>query len=65
MKIIVDTQQEKDELIQQSRYIHDFYIKIRGNRKRVIQWKGLDSDKAGILMHIYMCPDCIEVKEIL
>lgn len=61
MKIIVDTQEEKDKLIQQSKYIHDFWIQIRGKKKRVVQWKGLNSDRAGILMHIYMCPECIMV----
>lgn len=63
MKIIVDTQEEKDELIQQSKYIHDFLIAIRGRKGRIINWKGLDSDRAGWLMHIYTSPEIIEVKE--
>lgn len=47
MKIIVATQEEKDDLLKQSKYIH--YL------------ENIDSDKANTLMHLYMNPDMIEV----
>ena len=48
MKIIVSSQEIKDELIAQSEYVH---------------WlECIDSDKAGMLMHIYMNPDMIIVE---
>lgn len=49
IKIIVETQQQKDELIKESRYVHD-------HRK-------IDTDKCNTLAHIYMIEDYIEVKE--
>ena len=64
MKIIVETEEQKQELIRQSQYIHDFLINkgdIKGLGK---DWLiGLDSDKAGTLMHIYMAPQIIEVEQ--
>jgi hypothetical protein len=68
MKIIVDTEEQKQELLKQSRYIHDFLL-CRDDVKDLIKdsdgyWMvGLDSDKAGILMHIYMSPQIIEVNQ--
>jgi hypothetical protein len=63
MKIIVESEELKQEIIKQSEYIHNFLINkndIKGLEK---DWLiGLDSDKAGILMHIYMAPQIIEVK---
>jgi len=63
MKIIVESEEFKQEIIKQSEYIHDFLINkddIKGLGK---DWLvGLDSDKAGILMHIYMSPQLIEVR---
>ncbi len=63
MKIIVESEELKQEIIKQSEYIHDFLISkddVKGLGK---DWMiGLDSDKAGILMHIYMAPQIIEVK---
>ena len=62
MKIIVETEELKQEILKQSEYIHDFLINkddVKGLGK---DWMiGLDSDKAGILMHIYMAPEIIEV----
>ena len=62
MKIIVQSEELKQEIIKQSEYIHNFLINkddIKGLGK---DWLiGLDSDKAGILMHIYMAPQIIEV----
>ncbi len=62
MKIIVETEEQKQEILEQSKYIHDFLINkddVNGLEK---YWLiGLDSDKAGILMHLYMTPQIIEV----
>lgn len=62
MKIIVQSEELKQEIIKQSEYVHNFLINkddIKGLGK---DWLiGLDSDKAGILMHIYMEPQIIEV----
>jgi hypothetical protein len=63
MKIIVESEELKQEILKQSQYIHDFLINkddIKGLGK---DWLlGLDSDKAGILMHLYMAPEIIEVQ---
>ena len=66
MKIYVDTEEQKQELLRQSEYIHDFLEVIKfktkdGNIKE--KWIGLDYDKAGTLMHIYMNPDMIIVRQ--
>ncbi len=61
IKIIVDSQEIKDELIAESEYIH-YYVEegyVTRFGKKVLF--GLDSEKAGMLMHIYMNPDIIEV----
>lgn len=58
MKIFVNSQEEKDNLIKQSKYIHNFLV-IRNE-----EYIGLDSDKAGILMHLYLNPDMIVVQKI-
>ena len=64
MKIIVESEELKQEILKQSEYIHDFLINkddVKGLGK---DWMiGLDSYKAGILMHIYMSPQIIEVKQ--
>ncbi len=57
MKIYVKTEEQKQRLLEESEYIHDFVERI-GDK-----WVGLDSDKAGTLMHIYMHPDIIIVKQ--
>ncbi len=52
IKIIVDSQELKDKILSESKFIHDFK-----------NMDGYDhSDKANTLMHIYMNPDLIEVK---
>ena len=64
MKIYVDTQEQKLEILKQSKYIHDFLevIKIKTKDGKIKEkYIGLDSDKAGTLMHIYMNPDMIIV----
>lgn len=64
LRIIVDTQKEKDELLAQSEYIH-YYMEL-GYLTRLVKKVafGLDSDKANTLMHLYMNPDIIEVANI-
>lgn len=61
MKIIVETQELKDELIAQSKYVHDYWYVRRNRKNGKLSFHGLDSDKAGILMHIYTNPDLIIV----
>jgi len=66
MKIYVDTEEEKQNLLRESEYIHDFLEVVKHKTKEgkvKEQWIGLDSDKAGTLMHIYMNPDIITVKQ--
>ena len=64
IKIYVDTKEEKQQLLKESEYIHDFVevFKLRNKKGEIVEKViGLDSDKAGILMHIYMNPDIIVV----
>ena len=66
MVIYVNTEEEKQDLLKQSKYIHDFLEVVRfkdKTGKRIDKWIGLDSSKAGTLMHIYMAPDIIVVKK--
>jgi hypothetical protein len=64
MKIIVETEEIKQEILKQSKYIHDFLINKDDIKDLSKDWLiGLDSDKAGILMHLYMAPQIIEVNE--
>lgn len=65
MKIYVKNHQEKEKLLKESEYIHDFLeiVKYKNqNGQPTEKWIGLDSDKAGTLMHIYMNPDLIVVE---
>jgi hypothetical protein len=64
MKIIVQTEEQKQEILKQSEYIHDFLINKDDVKNLGKDWLiGLDSDKAGILMHLYMAPQIIEVRQ--
>ena len=64
MKIIVQTEEQKQEILKQSEYIHDFLINKDDVKDLGKDWLiGLDSDKAGILMHLYMAPQIIEVRQ--
>jgi len=66
MKIIVNSEEQKEMLIEQSKYIHDFMEVVRYRDKNNMireKWVGLNSDKAGILMHIYTNPDIIVVNK--
>lgn len=51
MIIYVDSEEEKQKLLDESKYIHDFLeiVEMANNKEK---WIGLDSDKAGLLMHI-------------
>ena len=62
MKIIVSTQEQKDRLLKESEYIHDFCECVE-DIDGYNRWVGLNSDEAGTLMHIYMNPDMIIVQE--
>jgi len=62
MKILVESEELKQEILEQSQYIHDFLIDKDDIKNLGKNWiVGLDSDKAGILMHLYINPDLIEV----
>ena len=66
MKIYVDTEDEKQDLINQSKYVHDFLevVKFKTKDGKIKErWIGLDSDKAGGLMHIYMAEHIIIVRK--
>jgi len=49
MKIIVETEELKQEILKQSEYIHDFLINKDDVKNLGKDWLiGLDSDKAGV-----------------
>lgn len=56
IKIIVDSEELKNQLIKESEYIHDFSELVDD------EIVCLDSDMCNTLMHIYMNPDIIEVR---
>lgn len=65
IKIYVDTEDQKKQILEESEYIHYFgevikYKNKKGETKQKVI--GLDSDKAGLLMHLYMNPDMIIVR---
>ena len=66
MEIFVDSEEQKQRLLEESIYIHNFmepvHYKNKNGRSK-IKWIGLDSDKAGLLMHIYLNPDIIKIKK--
>jgi hypothetical protein len=62
MKILVESEELKQEILKQSEYIHNFLINKDDIKNLGKNWiVGLDSDKAGILMHLYSNPDLIEI----
>ena len=62
IKIIVKTEEQKQELLKQSQYIHDFLVCPDDVKELGKNWLiGLDSDEAGTLMHLYTAPHIIEV----
>lgn len=56
MKIIVNSKEEKEKLLKESKYIHD--ITLTGKNM-----KEFNSDKASTLIHFYLKPDLIEVRK--
>ena len=46
--ILVDTEEEKQNLLKESEYIHNLTL--------------IDSEKAQVLMHIYINPNIIKIK---
>lgn len=63
IKIIVDSEELKQDILAQSEYIHYFCEIIKPGINLKTKYIGLDSDKAGSLMHLYMCPDMIIVEK--
>lgn len=63
MKILVETEELKQEILKQSKYIHDYMYVRRSRKTGKTKIHGLNSDYAGILMHIYTNPEIIEVNE--
>ncbi len=58
IKIIVDSEELKQQIIEESEYIHDFAEFTGFFKKQVVS---LNSNKANTLMHIHKRPDLIEV----
>ena len=63
IKIIVDSEELKQKVLEQSEYIHYFCEIIKPGINLKSKYIGLDSDKAGMLMHFYMNPDMIVVEK--
>ena len=63
IKIIVDSEELKQQILRESKYVHDYKLVIRSNKTGKEKMYMLDDQKAGLLMHIYTNPDIIEVKQ--
>lgn len=64
--ITVDTIEEKNALLEESEYIHYFAELMQYTDTLGIKHEheiGQDSNKAGMLMHIYTNPNMITVKQ--
>ena len=61
MKIIVGSEELKQQILEQSKYVHDYWYIRRSRKTGKLSFHGLDSEKAGILMHIYTNPEIITV----
>jgi hypothetical protein len=62
IKILVESEELKQKILKQSKYVHDFLITKDDINNLDKNWIiGLDSEKAGILMHLYINPTLIEV----
>lgn len=62
IKIIVESEEHKQELLRQSKYIHDFMINADDVKDLGKDWIiGLEFANAGTLMHLYTAPHIIEV----
>ena len=63
-KIRVPTQADKEALLELSQYLHDFMaVLCHRGKKRRMTIKSLDNDLIPVnqFMHLYKCPDLIEV----
>lgn len=61
IQIIVDSEKAKQDLLAESKYIHDFERSIDiGNKKTIVI--GIDINRCNTLSHIYLNPDMIVVK---
>lgn len=58
IEIHVAKQEFKDKLLEQSKYIHDYFYLDKDGISHF-----LDVEKASTLMHLYMLPDLIIVKD--
>jgi len=60
IKIIVDSEELKQIIIEESEYIHDYLLLSRNFKKQPLT---LDVRKTSTLTQIYKNPELIEVKE--
>jgi len=60
MKIIVESEEVKQEIIKQSKYISDFIINV----DTIKEMKKPDSNTLFILMHLYLAPQIIQVDSL-
>lgn len=63
IKIIVDSEELKQKILEESEYIHNYVEYATDPDGDDEIWYCLDSDKAGSLMHLYMCPEIIIVEK--
>jgi len=62
VKIIVNTQKEKEKLLEESEYVYD-YIKLLSNFNKAHDAILLDARKTWSLIHIHKHPEMIEIKK--
>jgi hypothetical protein len=64
VKFIVKTEEEKEELLKASEYLHNFCSIGYNSRFGKLRYESLDSDIMAVnwFMHLYTTPDAIEVK---
>ncbi len=69
MKIIVENEQEKQELLRASKYLHDFLVYKKGkkvfiNDKKIddgLYCLDMDNDIIGLLCHLYTIQDDCDI----
>lgn len=62
LKIIVENEEIKRTLLDESEYIHDFLLISGAFKNNILE---LNPDKTNLLTHIYKNPDLIEVNKEL
>jgi hypothetical protein len=65
MKIIVESEELKNEIIKQSKYVYDFIIDTDSTRKLNNKKNVLDGNMVCILMHLYMAPHIIQIDPLV